>query len=160
MHDMLIQQLRDIEAPNAPSVWPPAPGWWLLGIACVCLTVLLGRALIARKNRMAYRREARSTLERIHEAYLQDGDSRRYAQQAAELARRVAIRVAGRERAARPSGGEFRALLEQLSDRPLSKETAVVLSEAAYQPELDVDVDRVQRDLVAWLEALRGDARA
>ena len=30
--------LRDVHVPAAPSMWPPAPGWWLL--AAAALTVI------------------------------------------------------------------------------------------------------------------------
>jgi len=160
MHDTLIEELRDIDTPEAPSPWPPAPGWWALGLLFIFAAFLVYRAWAARRNRNAYRREARTELERIREEYTQNGDPRRYASHASELARRVAIEIVGRGRASRPTGSEFVALLDNLSDRPLSKETAMVLVDAAYRPQLDFDVARVHDELLAWLEELVGHRHA
>ena len=40
--------LRDIHLPEAGSIWPLAPGWWLLAAAVVALGLL---ALLERKRR-------------------------------------------------------------------------------------------------------------
>ena len=33
--------LRDVHVPAAPSMWPPAPGWWLLGAAVFTVIAVL-----------------------------------------------------------------------------------------------------------------------
>jgi hypothetical protein len=33
--------LRDIHVPGEPSWWPPAPGWWLLGLVLIAIIVYL-----------------------------------------------------------------------------------------------------------------------
>lgn len=43
---MLAQELvlRDVHVPAAPSLWPPAPGWWLVAavvLACIAIVWLL-----------------------------------------------------------------------------------------------------------------------
>lgn len=33
--------LRDVHVPVAPSLWPPAPGWWLLAAAVLALVAVI-----------------------------------------------------------------------------------------------------------------------
>ena len=47
--------IRDIHAPAPPSIWPPAPGWWILaGVGLVLLG--LGLWWLYRRYRLAQRR--------------------------------------------------------------------------------------------------------
>jgi hypothetical protein len=65
MQDDPLSRLRDVHLPDAPSFWPPAPGWWLLGFV---LLLLLGwgvYTLIKRHQREAPRRQALAELERL-----------------------------------------------------------------------------------------------
>lgn len=42
--------LRDIHAPPAPPLWPPAPGWWLLA-ACIAAAVAIVLVVRWRRRR-------------------------------------------------------------------------------------------------------------
>ena len=38
-----LQSLRDIQEMTPPSWWPPAPGWWLVGLILAALLFLVWR---------------------------------------------------------------------------------------------------------------------
>lgn len=67
-----LAQLRDIHLPAPVSWWPPAPGWWLLGV--LLLTILIGTVwwLIRHYRVNRYRREA---LDRLASLQAQTGIS-------------------------------------------------------------------------------------
>ncbi len=50
-----LAQLRDIHLPEAISVWPPAPGWWIAGLFVFLLLFLVGRLIYRSMNRNRYR---------------------------------------------------------------------------------------------------------
>ena len=33
--------LRDVHVPAAPSLWPPAPGWWLVAAAVLAIIAII-----------------------------------------------------------------------------------------------------------------------
>lgn len=53
-----LSNLGDIVMPPEVSLWPPAPGWWILGTAAVACLVVLAALAIVRHRRNAYRRAA------------------------------------------------------------------------------------------------------
>ena len=67
-------ELRDIHLPDPVSLWPPAPGWWIL-FALVVVTIL--SALIWRRWRAQHRvrREGLLQLEQLAETYQANQDS-------------------------------------------------------------------------------------
>ena len=44
----LLAQLADIHGAAQPGWWPPAPGWWLLGLILLALLALALRKALAR----------------------------------------------------------------------------------------------------------------
>ncbi|WP_421999197.1 DUF4381 domain-containing protein [Reyranella sp.] len=53
-----LANLRDLALPPDVSLWPPAPGWWVLAAALLALVLLVVLAGVQRYWRNAYRREA------------------------------------------------------------------------------------------------------
>ncbi|MEH6649852.1 MAG: DUF4381 domain-containing protein [Motiliproteus sp.] len=53
-----LDQLRDIQLPDPIGIWPPAPGWWLLGLIISGAMVWLGITLRRHRLRNRYRRLA------------------------------------------------------------------------------------------------------
>jgi hypothetical protein len=58
-----LSNLRDIVVPPAVSFWPPAPGWWVVGAACLVAVGIAAAAVVRHWRRNAYRREALRALE-------------------------------------------------------------------------------------------------
>ncbi|MEO0651765.1 MAG: DUF4381 domain-containing protein, partial [Planctomycetota bacterium] len=53
-----LARLHDIELPEAVSLWPSAPGWWLVAGALGSAAVLAGWVWWDRHRSLAYRRAA------------------------------------------------------------------------------------------------------
>ena len=46
----LLEQLADIHLPIDISYWPPAPGWWFLGLLCLAAIIYLTRNYLFRRH--------------------------------------------------------------------------------------------------------------
>ena len=57
MNPDLLSQLRDIHTAAPVPWWPPAPGWWILGLLLLVLLVWLGRRILARYRVYQRRRQ-------------------------------------------------------------------------------------------------------
>src|SRR5690606_21829206 len=61
-----LSQLADIHLPDAVTIWPPAPGWWVLAAL-----VLVAAAFLCRHQlrRVLVRRRMNSALGELEQAY-------------------------------------------------------------------------------------------
>jgi hypothetical protein len=109
--------LRDLHLPEAISVWPPAPGWWLVGAIAVVALVYLLRLGLQRRARSAARRYAMRQLNELVASYEQHRDLIRFGAEASALLRRTMLAYAPREDVAGLTGD---AWLEWL-DRDLAQ---------------------------------------
>ena len=60
-----LSNLRDLAPPPQVSLWPPAPGWWVVAAVAVASVAILSVAAVARHRRNAYRREALRELDSV-----------------------------------------------------------------------------------------------
>jgi hypothetical protein len=153
----VLQQLRDIHLPEAPGVWPPAPGWWLLALlllgALVWLTVRLVTA--ERKRRPIHR--ARHLYDELYRRHLSgEVSARDYLHQSNELIKRLLIHGLGDDSARRAHGPEWLALLDRHADEPaFTSGAGSALGDARFRPDVDADTAAVHEVVSRLLTRIR-----
>lgn len=100
MQPDLLQQLRDIHLPADPVWWPPAPGWWLLALVVLGLTIWAVQKLKAARRRRAPLKLARQYYEEVYASFARgEIDGPAYLQATNELLKRLFVHGIGDDRA-------------------------------------------------------------
>lgn len=146
--------LRDIHLPGAPSLWPPAPGWWLL--AALLLTLLVwGVPALLRRRRIRRQREC---LLAAFTALQKEFASERSPQRLSrinELLRRLALMRYPRSEVASLTGGAWLRFLDDTGgEGGFSDGPGRVLADDPYRRSLplDMDTDGLAALVRSWVE--------
>jgi len=124
--------LRPLHLPPDPSFWPPAPGWWAVGLSCL---VLLAVAVFLYRNRNTLSRRALQELEAIRADFQRSGDGGQAQRRVSRLLKRVALSTDRREKVASLSGQAWLAYLKERSGTPfLSAAEAETFCQGMYSP--------------------------
>ena len=136
--DPLELPLRDIHLPEAPGLWPLAPGWWLLAVLLVAM--ISAAAVLLRRRRRDRRRLVRQELQRLRRGYRDDGDAAALLRKTSELLRRALIERCGRTEVAALAGPDWLRLLDgDDPSRPFSEGPGRILADGPYRPPDRVD---------------------
>ncbi|HRQ63782.1 MAG TPA: DUF4381 domain-containing protein [Xanthomonadaceae bacterium] len=143
-------QLRDIHVPPEPGWWPPAPGWWLLGLVLVAGLIWLVPRMRAWQERNRWRRGVRRAYATMAREAAGLPQARAIAQ-VSEFLRR-AVRASD-PAAAALAGRAWIDYLNATGSHAFDAETAELLQDGAYRPQVEGDVAALVAAAGDWLEA-------
>ena len=124
--------LRDVHVPAAPSLWPPAPGWWL--VAAALLTVIAVLWLL--KSRQQRKLQAR---QRLFDEACRDLPASAQIAAMSELLRRAARKID--KHADRLQGEDWLRFLDGKKGEDFSKGAGRLLLEGGFRRDVaDTDL--------------------
>ena len=96
-----LSNLRDLALPPEVSLWPPAPGWWIVAAAGLAAVMIVSVAAMARYRVNAYRREALRELDLVEPGCI------------STVLKRAALAAWPREQVAALTGAAWLAFLDR-----------------------------------------------
>lgn len=144
----LLQQLYDIETAPDPHWWPPAIGWWLLGLILIWLLSYL----IWHSYRFLRRwQRRRAILQQVQQVFAHSPETE-LLPELSRLLRRLALTAAGREQVASLHGTAWLQYLDQTAaTNQFSQGPGRVLMTAPYQPNWTATDQALQRLIERWV---------
>jgi hypothetical protein len=129
--------LRDYHLPATLSWWPPAPGWWLLGLLLISGLGVLAWWLARRRRCHAAARQAVQELQVLRERMAEQGDAGEFVRRLSILLRRFAMVSFSQRRVAALTGEAWlRFLDEHGGDGRFNQGVGRQLAELPYRPHI------------------------
>lgn len=151
-----LQQLRDIHLADPISIWPLAPGWYLLGAFILVIASVFYLFFYRWYRKNAAKRVALRRVTKIEMKYKQNGDSTYVLGELSKLIRRVTLAYFPRKDVAGLQGEQWISFLKNhTSNKKLKDALATALAEGAYQKQTDINVGVVFPQFKAWVKDLR-----
>lgn len=139
--DDALKQLRDLHLPEPPGLWPPAPGWSMLGVVVAAAAIALAIRIYRTRRRGRPLRLAVRALDRLlADNRDQQLSARDFADAVNELLKRALIYGARRADAAPLTGPAWLAYLDDIvSNDVFSLGAGAALGHRRFAPEFEPD---------------------
>ena len=138
-----LEQLRDIHLPDAPGLWPLAPGWWLMIILCVTLIAATTLLVIRHRNKNRYRKMAHQQADQLmQELQTSDDDlsEKRYFEQAIALLKRTSLhRYPGNQMAVLSANHCLDQLNQHCKNPIFTEQICEQIAASIYRPQSSSD---------------------
>ena len=145
--------LRDIHSAPPPEFWPPAPGWWVLGVLVV---TLLAVTIVWLYRRYRLYRQRQQVLAELEQLKTLDTNQQiaEFTTAVSTLLRRVALMRYARQRVAPLSGVAWLHFLDETGGGgEFSTGAGQVLAYGPYAPHTqDVPADRLLALAQSWIK--------
>jgi len=146
-----LAELRDIHLPPAIESWPPAFGWWLLATMSLIAIFFALKYLLGLRNKNAYRREAKKTLDRLFRA--SEHDQQAFLLSYNSLLKRVALTAYPRDQVANLTGEAWVAFLDLTGEtHEFTMGPGQILVDGQYAPVTTVDVEHLFNLGQKWIK--------
>lgn len=142
--DFVNLPLRDPHLPEPISWWPPAPGWWVLMLLVIMMSMLcIWLFSHIRGNRV--KRDALMALDRLEATYHSGADKHKTVASISILMRRINLSLYPRDKVASLTGERWLAFLDEGFDDKaqaggFSQGVGRAIIEAPYNPAHEVDL--------------------
>jgi hypothetical protein len=147
----LLAQLRDIHGAAEPSLWPPAPGWWLLAALAALGAFYLLRALArkwaARRRRLAWMQ----ALDEVERQWDPGSQPHEYLAGLNRLFRAVALKAFPDAHCGRLQGEEWVAFIRAMLPEGNVTSCLAALAEGPYEPVPDFDAPALREQARIWV---------
>ncbi len=155
-----LADLRGWHLPEPVSWWPPAVGWWVLGLLGILLTAILIRWLLVRYRARAAARAAQRELRDLQAAFETDRDAGAFGRGISRLLRRFALARFPRRQIAGLAGADWLAFLDTHGgDGRFRDGPGRILVEAPYRPVDAIPAEELVALVREWI-ALNAGGRA
>jgi len=144
-----LANLQDIVVPSAAALWPPAPGWFVIGAILVVLAVAGIVMALVRRHRSAYRRAALAELESV------GAKDKRTIRQIAELLKRTALAAYPRAEVAALTGETWVKWLETTGDVTAPDSVRQALVAGVHRTSQPSDPELLRHFAEAWIRRHR-----
>lgn len=151
LSEVLLERLEDIHAAAEPSLWPPAPGWWVVA-GIVMALALYGLFHLVRRLRVYLRRRRLlrqlESLERAFDPVARPAD---YLSALNRLFRGIAVRAFPDTHCARLEGEEWVRFLCQRLPGMAEPGPLRALVHGPYQANPEFDADGLRACARHWV---------
>jgi len=162
-----LDQLPPIILPEAVSVWPPAPGWWVLAFISIALIATVIVLALSYYQSLALKRLAKKEAASLLAEYRKSGDAEQYLLQCNQLLRRYCLQQFPEIECAAISGEQWLVQLDSLT-HGLNKQKKAIFNSAngkillsIYQapetlsaPINSANIEAVHQLLVEWFKQI------
>jgi len=145
-----LANLHPLRTPPPIDWWPPAPGWWVLGVLVLVTSLALAWYLIRRYRANAYRRRALAQLAQLAEEYQRRQDELQFLADTNALLKSVALVAYPRRDVAARSGEAWLTFLNSQLKKEEQFPSEFVTG--AYQKSSPgIDMARLRHCATAWI---------
>jgi hypothetical protein len=155
-------ELKDIHLPDSILWWPPAPGWWVLGVVFIIFLFLMLLLLPKLWRWLRYKPVRSLSLKEfylIKQSHQQQADQKQTLQAITTLLRRTVMSKSGRIGHAGVVGDDWINQLNQMSQKDcFTQAQGELLKHGRYQPAIEgqnkADIDSLLQSCENWIKSL------
>lgn len=152
MNQDMLSQLRDIHGAPPASWWPLAPGWWLLGLVVVVLSVLLIRFLIRWYKVRQRRKQMLGWVDFLNAIVDPANEPQAYLGMLNRIFKLVAIKAYPEQNCASMAGREWAEFMINKMTGEASAESLNVLASGPYDPAPKFDANVISNLSRVWIK--------
>ncbi len=150
-NSQLLDQLKDIHGAGNPGWWPPAPGWWLLGLLLALVLYYAARVLRQKLAARKRQRELLGALNELNREFDPQQQAHEYLSGLNRLFRVVALKAFPGTACASLQGEEWVSFLVSLLPEKADTSSLAALESGPYEPAPEFDANSLDQHVRAWV---------